>query len=136
MSIKETMSFICIWDHYSQLWLSKQLCVLFSGSWDYCANFEINLIFPEIAFIVVEGNLSTVVQSLGKNINPGFFFPWNTLIKSKATFQLCGVLYRFRKMLLRFPMEWYVNPPALPPATSAIHLRSCDFRKTFCSICF
>lgn len=42
------------------------LNVLLNGSWDYCANFEMDLIFPKIAFIVMKGNLGTVEQSLGK----------------------------------------------------------------------
>lgn len=36
------------------------LSVLLNENWDYCANFEMDLIFPEIAFIVMEGNLGIV----------------------------------------------------------------------------
>lgn len=43
------------------------LSVLLNGSWDYCANFEMDLIFPKIAFIVMKRNLGTVEQSLGKS---------------------------------------------------------------------
>lgn len=67
------------------------LCLL-GRSWDYHASFEMDLIFPKLAFTVMEGNAGRMEQSLGKSHHLGFISMVHT--QSKIAFRLYGKIHR------------------------------------------